>query len=279
MGVNPHFVKFVACSLLLIAAAALVGVASWAQPGSAQGQPASERVAQLELRLGEASKQEMKSGQFQDTPQGRFFAGESADKMDRLHEQTQQQIDGIIARPESERLGAIAAIRSFAQDPAAKVVYQQTMKMPYNGGVALVEIYYVGADQYVVLPQGDKIVQYGERPMFGNEAGKKYDMTPRYTPSQLEDMARNFIAEHAPEVDLANLTPRQGSKGAVEPNGKNGANFLGSTQNTSYFFRWEAPKITSASSNIGSEAKEVPFVQVGFTVGGTLLSYTNTIAP
>lgn len=273
MGVNPRFIKLLTLGLCLVAVGAFVAVVAQVQPGSAQGQPAGERIASLESSLGRASEEEMQSGQLKDTERGRYFTGESAEKMESLHEQTQEQIDGIIARPESERQGAVAAIRTFAKNTTAEVVYQQTMKMPYGDGVAQVEIYNVGLDQYVVLPSSNKIVQVGERPTMVGEAGKQYDMTPRYNKAQLEAMAVAFIKEHAPEADLSKLTAQFGSKGAVESNDKGGAQNEGTAQDTNYFFRWEDP-----SPNLTGGPRDVAFIQVGFTIGGTFLSYTNTLA-
>jgi hypothetical protein len=274
MGVNPRFVKLVAAGVLVAAVIVLVNVVAQIQTGSAQGQPASDRINALEQRLGQASQQEMKTGQLTDTPHGQYFTGDSATKMEDMHQKTQQEIDAIIARPESERQGAIDAIRAFAKDPGVQVVYQQTLKMPYDGGAAQVEVYYVGLDQYVVLPEGNKIVQVGERPRLPGEAGRQYDMTPRYDREQLEKIAIAFITERAPEVDLSKLTPRFGSKGAVAANDKNGVHYAGTPQDTNYFFRWE-----DDTPNSTGDARDVPFIQVGFSIGGTFLSYTNTLTP
>lgn len=271
MGVNPRFVKVVG-GLMLAAIAAFVIISAGAQAGSAQEQPASDRINALEQQLNRASQQEMKTGQLQDTPKGRYFTGESAKKMEELHRKTQQQIDAIIARSESERMGAVEAIRAFSKNPAADVVYQQTSKMPYGDGIALVEVYYVGLDQYVVLPAGNKIVQVGERPRGMGEAGKQYDMTARYDKAQLEQMAVAFIKEHAPEVDLSKLKAQFGSKGAVEANNKGGTQNAGTPQDTNYFFRWE-----DSTPNLTGGPRDVPFIQVGFSIGGTFLSYTNTL--
>ncbi len=271
MGVNPRFAKLVGGLILAVCTVlAVIGVGT--QAGNAQGQPASDRVSTLEQHLGQASQQEMQTGKLQDTPKGRYFTGDSAKKMEELHRQTQQQIDSIIARPESERQGAVEAIRAFAKNPAAEVVYQQTSKMPYGDSIAQVEVYYVGLDQYVVLPDGNKIVQVGERPRPMGVAGKEYDMTPRYDKAQLEQMALAFIKEHAPEVDLSKLNAQFGSKGAVEANNKGGTQNAGTPQDTNYFFRWEDP-----TPNLTGAPRDVAFIQVGFSIGGTFLSYNNTL--
>ncbi|PZS01592.1 MAG: hypothetical protein DLM69_04805 [Candidatus Chloroheliales bacterium] len=271
MTLNNHFIKLVGFSLLMAVLAVLVVVGLGTQAGSAHRDSASEHIKVLEQQLGQASQQELKTGQLSNTKQGSVLTGDSAKKMDNLHQQTQQQIDSIIARPENKRQGAIAAIRAFAKDPAAHVDYQQTLKIPYPGGSATAEVYYVGLDQYTILPANNKVVQVGERPRLGNEPGKQYDVTPRYDQAQLEAMAVAFIKEHAPDVDLTKLNAQFGSKGAVAPNDKGGQN-AGTPHDTNYFFRWEG-----YSANLTGGPDEVPFIQVGFTVGGTFLSYTNSL--
>lgn len=160
--------------------------------------------------------------------------------------------------------GAIEAIRAFAKDPALDVHYGQSGKMPYGtpdgNDTVLVETYYAGLDQYVVLPSaGNKVIQYGERLRAANEAPRPVDTTARYTQAQLEQMARTFIAERLPGLDLSRLTA-------------NGGNKQGGT-GTNYFFRWE-----DRSAGPGGYVDGLPpLVQVGFSTGGTLLSYQNTL--
>jgi len=68
----------------------------------------------------------------------------------------------------------------------------------------------------------------------------------------LEVKAREFIAKNALNADLSKLTASTGEKSG-----------------TNFFFRF-----TDESRKIDGTK---PFVQVGFTVGGDLLSYTNTL--
>ena len=65
-------------------------------------------------------------------------------------------------------------------------------------------------------------------------------------------MARAFVAKNAPEVKLDNLTANFGDKEGVN-----------------YFFRWE--DITRENEDMH------PFIQVGFSRGGDLLSYTDSL--
>lgn len=271
MSLNNRFVKLAGFSLLMVVGAVIVVVGLGTQPGSAHNGLTNENIVALKQQPGLASQPVIKTGQLNNTQQGPVFASGSAKKMDTLHPQSQQKNGSIIVRPENKHQDEIAAIRAFAKDPAIQVDYQQTLKIPYPSGSAIADVYNVGLDQYTILPANNRVVQVGERPRFGDEPGKQYDVTPRYDQAQLEDMAVSFIKEHTPDVDLTKLTAQFGSKGAVEPNDKGGKN-AGTPHDTNYFFRWE-----DHSANLTGGPDEVPFIQVGFTVGGTFLSYTNSL--
>ena len=272
MGMNRHFVRLIAFGLLILLGGATTGLLT--QRISASEQPVSQRRADLSKSLSQAAEQEMKSGQLVDTPQGRVFVGASAEKLNALQQRAEKEYDQMLARPENQRAEAVANIRAFAKSPSLPVVYQSTAKAHGKGGLTLVEIYYAGPDQYVVSRQTNRVLQAGERPRGQNDPGKQYDMTPQYNQAQLEAMARKFIAEHAPEVDLTALTAHHGSKGKVEPTVKNGVHSSGTLSDTNYFFRWEDTSGTAAS-----DGRDMPFIQVGFTVGGTFLSYHNSVTP
>ncbi|MDQ5826167.1 MAG: hypothetical protein M3441_18395 [Chloroflexota bacterium] len=272
MVVRRQFVRLTSFALLMLLGGAATGQLT--HRISASEQPVSGAKVALWKSVSQASEQEMKAGHLVDTHFGKVFAGASAEKINILEERAEKEYDKTLARPENQRAIAVANIRAFAKNPSLPVVYHSTAKAHGKSGLTSVEIYYAGQDQYVVSRQSNKVLQAGERPRGQNEPGKQYDMTPRYSQVQLEAMARTFIAEHAPDVELTTLAPNHGSKGAVGPTVKNGAYSAGVTSDTNYFFRWE-----DLSGTVPTDGRDVPFIQVGFTVGGTFLSYHNGITP
>jgi hypothetical protein len=144
----------------------------------------------------------------------------------------------------------ISEIRKFANSLDLAVQYDSDSKSS-NGNNVPVGIYLAGADQYEVDASG-KVVEVGSRNLpIGSENEKKYDNTPRYNAQELEAMARQLIAKNASDVNLEKLTLTKGNK------------------DTNYFFRWED------KSQKTSEG--YPYIQVGFSQGGTLLGYINTL--
>jgi hypothetical protein len=227
-----------------------IGVTS-AFASSDSGRTTQEKIQALLDKLQTASQHEQETGQLVDTPQGKVFAGESAQKMEKMHDETRAQIDALIARPESERQKAVGEIKKFADKQDLAVNYKNTAKSVYNPAV-LEEVYATDYDQYEVDARNNKIIQFGPRPLNAGEKGKKFDNTARYSKGELETIARAFIAKNAPEVKLDDLTANFGDKESVN-----------------YFFRWE---------DTSREIEDMhPFIQVGFSRGGDLLSYTNSL--
>ncbi len=225
------------------------GVAVYAN--NVEGNNTQEKINALLKKLKVATQDELKNGSVIKTAKGEIFAGKSAEKMEKLHDDTQKQIDELIARPEQERQNAIVEIKKFAKDQKINVIYKNTSKASLNSSVP-VEIYISGFDQYEVDIRNNKIIQFGPRPLAPGDNPKEFDQTLRYSLKELENMARQFILDNAPEVNLDNLT----------------ANF-GSKENANYFFRWE---------DASREIEEMhPFIQVGFSRGGSLLSYANSL--
>jgi len=149
----------------------------------------------------------------------------------------------------------ISEIRKFSDSSDLAVQYESESKSS-NGKNVSVGIYIAGADRYEVDVNG-KIIEFGSRNIpVGSENEKKYDYTSRYNQQELETMAHQFIVKNLSDVDLEKLTLTQGSKSV--------------NNTTNYFFRWE---------NKSQKTTEgYPYIQVGFTQGGTLISYTNTLA-
>jgi len=215
------------------------------------GQSVQEKIQALLNKLQSASQQEQKSGQLVDTPQGKVFAGASAEKMQKLHDDTQAEIDSLIARPASERQKAVDEIKKFSGKSDLAVNYKDTSKSSYNALVPA-EVYTTDFDQYEVDARNNKVIQFGPKPMEVGQNSKKFDATDRYSKAELEAMARQFIAKNAPDVNVDNLTQKIGDKDGIN-----------------YFFRWE---------DTTREIEDMhPFIQVGFSRGGDLLSYTNSL--
>jgi len=142
---------------------------------------------------------------------------------------------------------AVAEIRKFMGDENLKVQYANPSKFAYGSNINE-DIYVSEFDQFEIDSKTGKLLQFGPKP----SSSKSYDESPRYTESELEAMAKDYIAKNAPEVNLANVTPNNGNK-----------------EQEHYFFRWEdrGNKTTDGYS----------FVQVGFSRGGSILSYINTL--
>lgn len=153
--------------------------------------------------------------------------------------------------PSTPTPGAIEVVRAFAGDNAT-IIFQGRGLSSYAPN-EMIEIYYVGADQYEVDTNTSQVIQFGPRPLSIGEQPKEYDTSNRYTPEELKAKAVSFIAKHAPGINLNSLTPAHSDKEKVN-----------------YFFRWED---TSGKTFMGMH----PFIQVGFSRGGDLLSYTNTL--
>lgn len=212
-------------------------------------QSVAQKIQALLTQLQRSQDEELAHGTFKDTFLGRVLDGDSKIKMESEHEKTQKEIDALIARPESEREVVFEGIRTFMNDSQLKIVYQYTSKSSYNWNIP-VEVYRVGDDQYEIDARNNEIIQFGPGP-FQESKPMVIDTTPRYDSKALERMAREFIANKA-HVNLSDFTPNHGNKEGIN-----------------YFFRWE-----DRTRKVGDM---YPFIQVGFSVGGSFLSYTNIL--
>jgi len=143
----------------------------------------------------------------------------------------------------------ILEIRKFADSADLAVQFESDSKSS-NGEIVPVNVYIAGANQYEIDTIG-KIVEFRSRDLpVGSENEKVVDNTPRYFQQDLEKMARQLIAKNV-AVNLDNLTPNHGIKG------------------TNYFFKWE--------DRTRKTSEGYPFIQVGFSQGGSLLNYINAL--
>src|ERR1044072_1057561 len=225
---------------------------------------AKQRMAILIGQLRAATERELQEGQTTVDDLGRrLFVGETAAKMRALHDETAKQVDELIARPARQRQTAVDIAASFAADPSiaralgqglarGSIEYNHTSKSPYNESVP-VEIYRSGAAQFEISALNDEILQFGPRPLTDEqESPAALDLTPRFRQADLLGQVRRFLGRRGGNLNLNALTTRVSDKDGLV-----------------YFFRWE------------DESREVagahPFVQVGITAGGEVVSYTNTL--
>ena len=109
---------------------------------------------------------------------------------------------------------------------------------------------------YTVALDTNKIVQVGPRERESlDEPTPEIDFTKRYTKDQLQDYAVNWLKDHGVNVDEV-------TKGLQFK--------VTSKDDRGYFFRWYDPSANNSDGNMR-------FLQVGFSIGGSLLSYTNTL--
>lgn len=223
-----------------------------------------QRIATLIGQLRAATDRELQEGQTMVDERGRrLFVGETAAKMKALHDETAKQIDQLIARPARSRQAAVDIAASFAADSAiakslghglarSSVEYKHTTKSPYNESVP-VEIYQSGAAQFEISALHDEILQFGPRPLTDEkESPVALDLTPRFRQAELLGQVRRFLARRGGNLNINALTGRVSDKDGLV-----------------YFFRWEDQSREVAGAH--------PFVQVGMTVGGEVVSYTNTL--
>ncbi len=106
--------------------------------------------------------------------------------------------------------------------------------------------------EYWVDLETYKIIQIGPGAIDSlNDPTPKFDFTPRYTKKELQKYAMNWLKERGVNEDLRNLKFEIGTK-----------------DERGYFFQW---------TNTEAPEGEMRVLQVGFTIGGSLLSYTNTL--
>ena len=224
----------------------------------------SQEINDLLNQLRVASNREAADGETTVNAQGqRVFVGQSALRMQQLHDYTLKRLDDLIARPDRERRMAESVVTALADDPIvakalkgnreARVMYVRTAKSSYSAHVP-VEFYQVGAAQFEVNASNNEVIQFGPRPLA--EIGERpvdIDFTPRLVQSELAIMARRFVIRHAAGITLDSMKSEVTDK-----------------EGLTYFFRWTDPARNVDGMN--------PFVQVGISRGGEVVSYTNTLS-
>jgi hypothetical protein len=247
---------------IIVLGVILVSGISIATASNKQVSSLREVADSLTAKLRQAIKDAESSGEFTTDELGnKVYAGETAKKMQQLHEEATKAHMALLERPVNQRQGAISriqelisdkSIRSFVGDLSSGIAYTSTGKSSYNSE-AIVEFYKVGRDYVEVDIRNNEIIQFGPAPTRPGEEGKKFDKTAKYSVADLQVMANEFIAKNTKMTDLAAFKASVGNK-----------------EETNYFFRWE-------NLNKKLEDGRPAFVQVGFTIGGELLSYTNSL--
>ncbi len=217
---------------------------------AAGGQSTQDKIDQILVQLRRLTEREMATGQTVTDEFGTYFVGDSAAKIDQAHQEAQAQVDALIARPAASRVMAVNAIRTLENDPTLDVQYQQTVKSTYDNS-KMAEIYYADQNQYEVMIATNRVVQFGPRPLEVGVASKEFVTTPEKTEAQLEVIAREFIAKNG-STDLGKLTFEKGSKTDI------------------LFFRW-------VDKSRALQDGMPPFIQVGISVGGEIVSYTDVV--
>lgn len=239
-------VKFILPSLAL--AAIVVGVTAV----SAQGLTPEERVESLTNQIKGVAEDATARGDLTTDVHGEpVYSADVVQEVEGLRQQASDAISETLARPASERVAAIASMKTMLGDEVSPE-YESTSRSSYDYDT-YAEFYRVGPDYFEVDMETNKVIQFGPAPMKPGDEAKVYNTEAKFTKEDLEAKARDFIAKNDPAADLNSMDVSVGEK-------------LG----TNFFFRW-----TDTSKKVGEDNA---FVQVGFTTGGDLLSYTNTLS-
>lgn len=150
----------------------------------------------------------------------------------------------------------IASIKSFAKNDRVNAKFLQSAWNAYYDDPAgkpqgQVNIF---ADSdgwmYLVALDTNKVIQVGPMPRESLDAPTpSFDLSEKYSKEDLQGYAEKWLKDHGISVEEGlslNVT---------------------SKDEHAYFFRWTDEKAVG----------EMRFLQVGFTTGGSLLSYTNTL--
>ncbi len=180
---------------------------------------------------------------------------------------TQIVVGGKISTTSDQITRGMDGIRNFRKNPATSVFFQDTGWNPYFEKIVdpskpeMVEptkqmMIYQDQDgwQYLVDLASSQIVQMGPASQSSlTDPTPEMDFTPKYTKKELQTYAVNWLKERS--IDVDSLTK--------------GLEFsVGTKDGNGFFFRWTDNK---------AKQGEMRFLQVGFTIGGSLLSYVNTL--
>lgn len=185
-------------------------------------------------------------------------AGAETDKSSIAQEVRGERV--AVTTADTERL--TASVRSFVKDGELGLKFRDSRYNPYLAdphGKAEGQIAnFTDKDGmlYTVALDTGKVIQIGPAPREHREdPTPARDFTKRYTKEQLQEYAVSWLKDR--DVNVDEVT--KGLEFKVTAKDANG-----------YFFRWYDPSKAESGG-------DMRFLQVGFTVGGSLLSYTNTL--
>lgn len=172
--------------------------------------------------------------------------------------------EGREIRVEGEQVERGATgIKKFQKNPELKVNFTGTAWNPYIEKATDNPVKFESVSpmltyrdeqnwEYWVDLESNKIIQIGPGAINSlDDPTPMFDFTPRYTKKQLQEYAMKWLKEKGINEDLRNLKFEIGTK-----------------DNKGYFFQW---------TNTKAPEGEMRVLQVGFTIGGSLLSYGNTL--
>ncbi len=191
-------------------------------------------------------------------------------KNSQKYQQAQEEWCSVSARSPEQREVAVAAIRDFLDRPDAKVEYECIRNPKSNSNEQpQTESYIVNFDRFIIDTKTNRVIEMSpkEGTWGKNKDGtlwfspqKQYDYTPRYTQSQVEQIAQEFIASHEKalgKLNLNNLT----LKAATKDGGEGRIN---------YVFIWKGEQQYRDSFT--------PQLTITFTQGGQLISFFNELS-
>jgi hypothetical protein len=208
-----------------------------------------EKIDKLLDAYQQALDYEVQNGEtieVQDPEEGttRELTGESKTKIEELWQSTVQQINELSARPVEERAKAVQMIQSI--EPG-DVVYLDRDRTPYDMSVSL-ERYQTAQFIYSVDIATNQIIE------IVREDEWNINVDPIFSSKELEAKGREFISIVAKDTNLDVLTPSFGNKSGEM-----------------FFFKWE-------DHSRFLSGKITPFILIGFSQGGDLLNYVNTLS-
>ena len=255
--------------------------------------PVKDMIMQITARLQQAAEDALRTGETTIDEHGqKVFTGKTAEEMEQLHKEAQEQIKELKSRPASERQKTIAVLKVWIDKYLYTAPHMPKQNdIQYGNIVALnydpthhVEIYYSHDYEFQIDPETNKIYDVSIRgTREKDDTEKTYeDMTPRYSQTQLEQMAKDFVKTQLPNVNLSKLTFERGSKVGTyfftwtgdasmkKPlKDPKGFKVCGDVANPEFYDENGAPCITQYTS------MTMPSIQVGFTQGGQLIGFSN----
>lgn len=214
------------------------------QPVGAQADPKQTRIEALTQKLIDAQANAQKNGEFTTDRHGeKVYAGKTAEDMKALERQVADEIRELRARPAAERQVTINAINAWNDKYLyGRVNGQPKQNVQYAGRPGKAETYTSEDYTFTVDVTTNRVLDVYMRPKEVGEPKAFEDMTPRFNETELEQKAVDLVNAQNLGVDLSKLSLEKGHKVGT------------------YFFTWTSDGKT---------------LQVAFTQGGQLISYTN----